>query len=243
MSDQEDPFDEQLKQTCKLTGARWAVWLRQVGDDWEPGPQYGLTRTRLALLTDSIRQPQVLAWLVGAFHSGRIRFRACGELYPGLDCQRIFIIPNEGQSAVILVGADDLNKEAQAFFKILAISNPFAQELLVFPSSSQSSLLAMVTHPESGYHLNQIYNWILEVLSKTVPAGASYLALLSGDVFHIQAQRQYSESIEEISIYVAGNPKLLTLRETREPFILSNWKQPPAFLFAERLTWQPKSCM
>jgi signal transduction histidine kinase len=115
---------EQIKQTCKLTGARWAAWVKRVGDAWKFPVQVGLNRGRRSALDAFLSEPATAAWLAGGLSSGRTRFRNTGLLGEEISCERVFSFGNPQTRSLILVGADDLSREAQAYFRILALQNP-----------------------------------------------------------------------------------------------------------------------
>ena len=118
------PFPEQLKQACKLTGARWAVWVARYGLGWEFLCHFGLVKPRQAALAAALRLPETSAWLAGALNSGRTRSRSPGDLAETLGCRRIFAFASPGSPEGTLVGAGDLGKAEQSLFHILALAPP-----------------------------------------------------------------------------------------------------------------------
>lgn len=123
----ENALTFQLKETCRITKARWSVWLRRSLDDWLFGASHGLTNGRRKALEAFISQPDTARWLAGALHSGRMRSRATGKRAKKLGAERIYLFPNSGNGALLLVGANELDKAGRTLFKILGL-NPGGAE-------------------------------------------------------------------------------------------------------------------
>lgn len=120
-----DTIAAQLRGTCKLTSASWAIWLTREGDQWNFYPPEAIGKARRSALRNLITTPPTSNWLAGALSSGRMRSRTTGEFSEQIGCQRIFIFPNAKAKAMILVGADRLAKTQRDFFQVLAITCPF----------------------------------------------------------------------------------------------------------------------
>jgi signal transduction histidine kinase len=106
----------QLKETCALTGARWAAWLAQDALDWQVCAAYDLPRELLAYIHSGV----VRDWLAGALTSGRGRQRAI--THEGLNCRKLYIFPAPGQNMVLAVGVEDaLAHEMQRFWRVLSL--------------------------------------------------------------------------------------------------------------------------
>lgn len=114
----------QLKESSKLLGARWTAWLVHSHGEWGFTLQYGLNKARKSALMEFLGQPKTSAWLAGAFSSGRVRTGNFGRFSPDVGCQRLYIFPNPQAHSSLLVGADELTRESQAFFRILALRPP-----------------------------------------------------------------------------------------------------------------------
>jgi two-component system, NtrC family, sensor kinase len=114
----------QIKEACKLSGARWAIYLRRIERSWELSSTGFLNRIQRATILDIIQRPDVTAWLAGALSSGRVRSRQAGILTQKLGCSRIYAFPDASQKALILVGAELIEKSAQGYFRILSLAKP-----------------------------------------------------------------------------------------------------------------------
>jgi signal transduction histidine kinase/uncharacterized protein YigA (DUF484 family) len=144
MANSTQVFAGQLKQTCKLTGTCWAVWLHRSQKDWEFQIQLGLGKARRAALTEFIRKPHIAVWLAGALSSTRTRYHSAGESSEELKCQRVYAFPCARSQCLLLVGSDNLKKEASGFFHVLTSSYSETVSLSRVPASEQESLRTAV---------------------------------------------------------------------------------------------------
>jgi signal transduction histidine kinase len=135
MSTQTDVVTEQLVQICRISGARWAVWLQRVGGDWQIIDKTRLSRARQNALTEFLHTSKTAAWLAGSMQTGRVRFHSLSELKNILGCQRVYSFATPGRESILLVGADGLSAENQSFFRILLLNEPaFAGDRPVSPA-------------------------------------------------------------------------------------------------------------
>ena len=114
-------FGAQLKQTCRLTGASWAVWLEHTETGWEFGLRHALTSGRERSLWHFLGDGRTASWLAGAYSGGRMRIRQTGIAAEALGCLQVYVFPNPAGRQALLVGADSLSSEARNFWRILAL--------------------------------------------------------------------------------------------------------------------------
>jgi hypothetical protein len=119
-------FEAQLKHTCRLTGARWAVWLERVESGWVFGLRHALTGKREKMLWRFLAEGRTASWLAGAYSGGRMRIRQTGDAADGLGCRQVYVFPHPAGRQALLVGVDTLSNEARNFWRILALveTNP-----------------------------------------------------------------------------------------------------------------------
>jgi len=187
MVDKADLFTSQIKEACKLSGAAWAVWLVRRGNQWEIFPPEGISRSRRASLLQMIRQLNVSDWLAGSLSSGRIRSRKLGDGNKVLGCQQLYIFPNPGAKAILLVGSNNLDKNQRDLYQILAMACPLD---LNYPDnqSGVTELFPSIRYePGTSFELDQILDLVLGVMVEMVRCDAAYLAIRSGDLFRIEA--------------------------------------------------------
>ena len=187
MSSQSDAGASQLKEACKLTGARWAVWLAHMHDQWDFGPRQGLTKTRQSALAHLVSSNQIQTWLAGALSSGYMRWKKINT--SALDCQRVYLFPNQEQHKLLIVGSNILDKQSESVFKIMALSPPRNQseEVPIAFQDTQQPIWQVRAELEASYNPQTILDNILEYLSGFVLCDASYLAVRAGDIFRIQS--------------------------------------------------------
>lgn len=241
MAEQINTLIEQLKQTCKLSGARWVVWLRHTNHEWDFMLQHALTRPRQAALAELIAQSDAAAWLAGSFSSGRTRSRNCGEYSDALGCERMFVFANPKFQSAILVGADQLSKEAQGFYRVLALQNPEpAQEI---PTFDPLLTIPFEMGPEVAYDPQTVFTWVLTMASGMVPGKAAYLAMRVGDFFQVETVSHYPEAVRGQAISISRDPVLTQMLDSHKGVILPVWEDAPSFVLAAALPRAPRSGM
>jgi signal transduction histidine kinase len=187
MRSRSDAGTNQLKEACKLTGVRWAVWLAPLGDQWDFSSRQSLTKTRQSALAHLVTLNDISSWLAGALSSGYMRWKKNST--SALDCLRLYLFPNPEQHMLLVVGADQLDKQSESVFKIIALSPPRSQSAevpIAFPDTQQP-IWQVRAELEASYNPQTILDNILEYLSGFVLCDASYLAVRAGDLFRIQA--------------------------------------------------------
>jgi signal transduction histidine kinase/uncharacterized protein YigA (DUF484 family) len=244
MTDRIDLATAQLKETCKATGARWAVWLIHNESGWDFSSRHGLNKTRQAALTNFLAQPGTATWLAGTFSSGRTRFRQTGDYSKDLDCVRVFVFPDLTHHCVLAVGADQLEKYAESFFKILSGYPPVVDpsplpsaSTEASPTTRRSGRPKVTTQARaarenalklaSGEALfyassspEDVPRLILEFLAKSIQCDSAIMSLRSGDVFRIEAVWKASASMLGMSLQIGTNEILAEMANNRRGLIL-----------------------
>ena len=181
-------FAAQLRSTCKLTSASWAIWLTREGDQWNFYPPESLGKARRTALRSLIAEAPTSDWLAGALSSGRVRFRSTGKYSQSIGTQQIYIFPNPKAKAVILVGADYLEKPHRDFFQVLAMTCP----LEFFPldvrleedilSLQQLTLLnQLALEAAGGLDIDEVARRVVVRLRRTFDTEQVVVLLLSQD--------------------------------------------------------------
>lgn len=233
----------QLQQTCKLTGARWAAWLKFTDDGWDLGLQNGLSKTRRSALIKFINQPQTANWLAGALNSGRIRSRKADQFASTLGCERTYLFSNSQAQSVILVGANQLSRESQGFFRVVAQSDSFEQVSPEFPLFEQSVARLQEIGGDVSYNPQEVFIWALDILRNAVNCKAAFIAVRVGDIFHIEASWNYSEIADGYEISIKEDRILSEMIYTRQGCILSDIQKPLDFVINAGLQKPVRSCM
>jgi GAF domain-containing protein len=221
MDDYSKNIHIQLERTIKLAGARWAVWLKIIDSEWAILFQAGMNKMRHKEIKDHLWLPGNKAWIAGALSSGRVRSRQLHKMPAPLGCDRIYLFPNSETQTAIVVGGDELTKESQEFFKILALIDPSTKlngaitefdENLIWPNDFSLG---------AAYDPEKVFDWIIQVMSKSLTIDAAYLAIQVGDTFRIEAQWNYDRSVlgSQIPVFSARELRLIqaTLRGIISP--------------------------
>ncbi len=118
MEEKSQIITKQLKETCELTNAYWAVWIERIGTNWFFRYHHGLNKTKLQVLQALLKETEISTRITGGLATGRTCSFKTKSLQPDLTCQTIFIYPEKNSQSVLLVGADALEKKSQRFFKL-----------------------------------------------------------------------------------------------------------------------------
>ncbi len=172
---------QQIERTLRLTGARWAVWLRRETDGWVLGAGERLSKKRKQALSDLLREDSWQHWLAGALPHRRMRHRRLGAMAEELGCTRVYLYPSADTADVLLVGADDLTEQGRRFWQVLALQPP---------------KLPMQVHPAPfvpPYDLNAVLQRVLVSFLETVSCEAAFVALRIARYFEVRTVWQFPE--------------------------------------------------
>jgi GAF domain-containing protein len=234
----------QLKEACKLTNARWAVWLERVQDIWQPGEQFNLARTRQKALQAALQVPETAIWLAGTLGSQRVRSRSTGKLAQGLDCQRLYAFSCSPAHAVLLVGAEALDRQGEGIFHLITLGSipkaagmgavppamPQAgQAEPALPEAAELPLWPLEAGAEASYDPQAALESILAYLARQLPCQAAYLASASGETFRVQATWNCPAGVQGIDIPIQTDQPLSQMLSTRQGLLLEDASQEPFF--------------
>ncbi|MFN2151910.1 MAG: GAF domain-containing protein [Anaerolineales bacterium] len=185
----------QLKETCKIANARWAVWVERVSTDWNFYYEYGLNKTRLEVLRDFVNTPQLCTRIVGGLATGRTRYYQTGSNAEVLGCDYIYLFPVPDTQLVLIVGADQLEKEMRGFFRVLAQAGvqPPSDELSV-----DQFLSNFLRDFDTGisYDLESALHRVLQIISRYISNDVTCIGLRYGDSLRLEAvwpkEKQFS---------------------------------------------------
>jgi signal transduction histidine kinase len=205
MPDRIENFAEQLKQTTKLTGAHWAAWIKREEKEWDLFLHTSMSKSRQIHLYNFLHLRESAAWLGGALGSGHVRFKNCVGFAEKIGCSRIYIFPNPQVQSILLVGADQLSKEAQSFFRIISLTCPIGSIDEFKPVYKEAMQLTTNLSREVSFEPQVVFKWLLDILSNIVGCNAAYLAIRLGKVFRIVAIMNYAETILGYEIPIDDN--------------------------------------
>ncbi len=217
------PAEQQLKDACRLTGARWAIWVKQNDAGWEFGPRYGLNQARLKVLHSHVQDKKITTWLAGSLSNNRPRWQALKHLSASLRTRSLYVYPTPTRLKLLLVGADSMDPIADGFFRFLATHLAFESSVDadLRQAHSDSPLWPFATNLEASYDPQQTLESILEQLAGRIPTDAAYLAIRYGDSFHIQAVWQCPPGVRGYDIPVEGNMTLQEIITTGKGLVIS----------------------
>ena len=205
---QRNQVDIQLRETCQLTGAIWAIWLEH-SIDWEILAAYKLNAQVRSTLMQYIKTVVVEGWLNGALTGKRSRSRSISQS-SGLPGIKLYVFPDQMTQRVILVGADELSEVAQRFWRVVAMGN--SNRSLLDPPN-----VPILSLPDLGipYFLPEVLDRVLELVLQTAVSKSGWLAIRAGDFFEIKAHQNCEKCAGE-RISIDANPLLREIVKTRQ---------------------------
>ena len=234
----------QLKEACKQTGARWAVWLERVQDAWQPGERFNLTKPRQKALMEILQVPETAAWMAGTLGSQRVRSRCTGRQASALGCQRLYAFPDILTHALLLVGAEALDRQGEGLFRIITLGRPgLAQPGIAppglptsgraepaLPEAAEAPLWPLEAGIEASYDPQAALESMLAFLARQLPCQAAYLAIRSGESFHVQATWNCPAGIKGFDIPTQSDLALGQMLSTRKGLLLRDASQEQGFV-------------
>ncbi len=179
-------FAQQLKETCKLTNAGWAVWTEWDGESWVFHDRNGINKTKFRALQSFVSDEKISILIDSGFEKNRICSHKTGERKSDLGCQNVFFFPNPNMRALLIVGADVLEKTSQGFFNILVKGR--------IPNSKEEISVEMVlanifdgTETGVSYDLPSVLNRVLKMLIRYIPCDIACIGLRYGDYLRIKS--------------------------------------------------------
>ena len=236
----------QLKEACKATGARWAVWLIHSEGGWDFSSKHGLSKARQAALSDFISQPATAAWLAGTISSGRTRFRQTSNYTEELACGRVFVFPDVEHHSVLLVGVDTLDKASESFFKVLSTFSPAEDQPSAQPDLPQVSPAAKRGRKPRSTAYSQdrergaskqsieqaLFNassnpedmprLVLDHLTQSIRCDSALISIRAGDIFRVEGVWNGSSKLLGMNLPLEENELLAEMVNTRQGIILDS---------------------
>lgn len=216
----DDLFLKLLNETCKVTEARWAVYLQYSDGYWNFPYQCAIRKNQKTALIEYLRNSKVNTWLSGAMSNHRVRSRDVGEWAARLGCSRLVTIPINVASAILVVGVDQLSKNLEGVWRVVAMSFNDASATIsktLQPSTSLESGL------EAPYDPADSFQNILNSLVGMISCNAAYLAIRAGDIFTIQAAWGWSGPVQGLDLSMEDYDHLSRMVTTQTGLI----HQPP----------------
>jgi signal transduction histidine kinase len=222
MNDRMDACKKVVEDACKLTGACWAAWLTINNGHWELGPRYGIKKAGQSALIKLLVTPKFATMLAGAMSIGHTRWMKTDV--KSLNCQRIYIFPNPGRRHVLMTGISVLDKQTERIFRIAAFVPPqTAMDEMSIPfEEPQQPIWHVRAEQEASYNPQLILDNILEFLTSQVECDAAYLAIRSGETFHIQSTWYCQPTAQNLGLSIREVPLIQTITDTRQGTIFTD---------------------
>lgn len=189
------PHQGLLKECVQTAGAHFAAWLEKDSHGWVLIEQHGISKRRQSVLLRILHLSQQSAWVSGAIANNRVRYR---QLEPAdasaLGCERIFVFPDRGLQAALVVGADQLNAVEKRMFRILAVSRVLPA---LYPQLDLDNHLPYQPFEpgiETTSDLQGVLRQVLGYLCNLAEADGGLIALRSGDTFVVKGLVNLSEA-------------------------------------------------
>ncbi|MEJ2306302.1 MAG: GAF domain-containing protein, partial [candidate division WOR-3 bacterium] len=142
-----------------------------------------------------------------------------------------------------MVGANQLSRESQGFFRVIVQSDSFEQVSPEIPLFEQSFARIQEIGGDVNYKPQAVFIWALDILRNAVPCDAAFIAVRVGDVFRIEASWNYSEIANGSEISIKEDRILSEMIYTRQGCILSDIQKPLDFVINAGLQKPTRSCM
>lgn len=187
----------QVRKTCEITGARWAVWLYPDRLSTHVSPAAGLDRVGAEAVKDLLEQPAAKDWLQDVLQgktpgsypvSGKIAMLGCSRVY-GFKNQAGEADPRGSAPVALLVGAEELSLEACRFFELLAKDTGWGEFKGALPAIAGSPLEPENLKSEFYYSPEALYQLVLDELAEAAGCDQAYLAVRLANEFRVQALR------------------------------------------------------
>ena len=215
-------MEAQLKEACRLTGAKWATLAEREGGQWRIRAMHRLSEKRQAALKNLFEQDAMDAWLVGALNEASAR-SASLPLDAKLDAARLYVFPVTKTSQALLVGARRLSANQQGVWHLVSgLVTPERQDV-------DNDFLPDI-QTELSYDMPRALDRVLAGFASAANPQGAWLAIRRGDTLDIASHSNDTHSIG-ISLSVESNPLLHRMNRTHAEIAVKKgqpeWDQIP----------------
>ncbi len=216
-------MEAQLRESCKLTGAKWAVLAKREGGQWLLQIASGLSRKKQGMLRDFLDQESMLARLTSTIK----RERSLSLALPAeakLDSTRLYAFPIRKTSQVVLVGCRrSLSEKNRNIWRL--VSGLLASE----PRTVENDFLPDI-QTELSYDLPRALDRILDNFVRAAEAQGAWLAIRRGDTLDILSQFNDPNPKEHL-LLIDANPLLSQMSQKQTDITIKKeqveWSQIP----------------
>ncbi len=224
-----DDFDFVVKEAVLLTNSCWAAGLERFGGHWQARASFHLDKRKQSILLDYLQDEAVHAWLSGSMTAGRPRSRRISA-GAGLECSRLYAFPAASGRMVLLVGDNEMNKDAQRLWRMLSLGMTGQESQGLALGSEQVNLLVPETNPEGSLSAANGLERILAAFIRVSAATGGWLAICSGDQLEIRIHSG-NVSWPANQIAIGSHPLYLRIQQTMTALALHreqpDWEKIP----------------
>ena len=190
-------MEAQLKEACRLTGAKWAVLAEREGGPWLIRTAYRLSKRKQVALKNFLDQDSVDIWLTGALN-GESNRSASLPLDVKLDAVKLYVFPVPQTSQALLVGARRLSANHQGVWRLVS-------GLITAESQTVDNDFLPDIQTELSYDMPRALDRVLAGFVRAAKPQGAWLAIRRGDTLDIAAQFNDTHSIG-LSLSFDSNP-------------------------------------
>jgi GAF domain-containing protein len=215
----------QIKEVCQITRADWVVIIGRSDENWSIQIAQGLNRHDQLNLVKYLNTSEVNAWVSGALLSGRGRWRKNSEKAFSFGCERLYLFPTQSTDTALIVGTDELDKNGQIFWRILAsfINGPqieVPQNAISEQTTPQKEKLFIGQYQD----LSGLLDRLVEIIRQMLPCEALWIGIKHGEVMTLEKVWKVPDWLEKIDIQPEDTARLFslcgpgyTIREVNSP--------------------------
>ena len=177
----------QLKEVCQITKADWVVIIERKDETWGIQIVQGLNKQGQASLQRYLNTPAINAWVSGAILSGRGRWRKFLEKAFHMDCDRLYLFPTQSTDSALIVGTDELDKDGQVFWRILAsLINAAQSDAPQISASEQTTPQNRKLFIGQYHDLSGLLDRMVEIIRQTIQFEALWIGIKHGQVLAVE---------------------------------------------------------
>jgi signal transduction histidine kinase len=219
-------MEAQLKEACRLTGAKWAALVEREGGQWLIRIAYRLSKRKQVALKNFLDEDSVDIWLTGALN-GESNRSASLLLDAKLDAVKLYAFPLSQTSQALLVGARRLSANHQGVWRLVS------GLITAGPQPVDDDFLPDI-QTELSYDMPHALERVLAGFVRAADSQGAWLAIRRGDTLDISAQFNDPHSIG-LSLSFDSNPFLRRINRTRAEMVVKKeqpeWNQIPRTAF------------
>ncbi len=209
----------QLKEACRLTGAEWAACLASPPNAGRFLASYRLTASCQKRLRAYLSALDASVWGKGEVSPSKTSWK----VFEGFACGkgRLYAFPSFDGLVFLLVQAESLEAEALNLWRLLALG--LTDEL---PRAE----LVPDLQADIPYNTPRALESVLNSIFGVVPCQAGWLAVRSGELLLVQAQKNCPRCLHS-TLSFEGNEVFARVRQSLQPIVLTRgdpgWEQLP----------------